>query len=572
MLRGSGRVQGKLLNRAFAVGISVALAAAPLVAQPARLAHADNAKISPALFAQMTANPLQRVPVIVEMNAASFPFSKPVNTSLAQAAVSILQANGQSVGGLPIIQGAAGYANAAGITAMSLLPQVASIEQDSVVRARRPASSGAPVQLASNYPQETNATQVWQQGGSGRNVTVAVLDSGVAADADLGNRLLTGVSFVGAYDSQHPDKGGHGTHIAGAIAGSGAKSNQQYVGMAPNANIVDVQVLDANGNGRYSSVLAGLGWVLSHKAAYNIKVVNLSFGAPAATASYQSDPLAAGVEAAWRDGITVVAAAGNTGPNSGTVESPGADPYVITVGSTDDKGTLSLVDDVVGWWSSWGTPTLSTARPDVVVDGRRIVSLRVPGSTLDLHLPDHVVTASNGTTYFRLTGTSMSTGVVSGAIALLLERSPNLSPDQVKLVLRSTARPFGQGALPASAGAGMIDAYAAVNSGVRGNGNPAQRQADGLARTFYPALYGVQNLVWRNVNYLGLNWLSYTWQTLPWDQAAWDNIAWDNIAWDNIAWDNIAWDNIAWDNIAWDNIAWDNAEWNNIAWDSFSFD
>src|SRR5205823_3186730 len=126
-------------------------------------------------------------------------------------------------------------------------------------------------------------------------------------------RVMTHVSFAGAYDAQHPDKGGHGTHIAGTIAGDGTKSNQQFVGMAPSANIVDVQVLDQDGNGRYSSVLAGLGWVLSHKSQYNIKVANLSFGAPPSTPSYQGDPLAAGVEAAWRNGITIVAAAGNTG-------------------------------------------------------------------------------------------------------------------------------------------------------------------------------------------------------------------------------------------------------------------
>jgi serine protease AprX len=165
----------------------------------------------------------------------------------------------------------------------------------------------------------------------------------------------------------------------------------------------------------------------------------------------------------------------------------------------------------------------------------------------------------------------MSTAVVSGALALVLEHTPNLSPDQLKKIVRSTVQPFGSGGLPAAAGAGMLDAYAARNSGVQGSANVGQRQADGLARTLYSALYG-QPLVWKNITYLGTNWLSYTWATLPWDNAAWDNIAWDNIAWDNIAWDNIAWDNIAWDNIAWDNIAWDNAEWDNIAWDSFNFD
>jgi len=562
----------KYLTRVQAVLCALLLAVVPLLAQPAQAQVPS--KISPALLAQITAHPLQRVPILVELNSSSPPFTTAVNGMLAQQAVSILAAHGQAVGGLPIIQGAAGYASLAGITAMSLLPQVASIEQDAVVRPRRPANSGPPPPqgpLTSYYPQETNANRVWQQGITGHGVTVAVLDSGVAPDSDLAGRVVASVGFAGAHDPAHPDFGGHGTHVAGTIAGSGAKSNGEYVGMAPGANIVDVQVLDQDGNGRYSSILAGLGWVVGHKDQFNIKVVNLSFGAPPSTTSYQTDPLAAAVEIVWRAGLTVVAAAGNAGPSSGSVESPGIDPYIVTVGSTDDLQTLALTDDAVAWFSSWGTPAGSTARPDLIVDGRRIVSLRVPGSTIDTQLPDHLVTASNGTTFTRLTGTSMSTAVVSGAVALLLERNPNLKPDQVKKILTSSVQRFGPGAPPASAGAGMLDAYAAVNSGVRSSANVGQRQADALARTLYSALYG-QPLVWKNLTYLGTNWLNLTWQTLPWTQAAWDNIAWDDIAWDNIAWDDIAWDNIAWDNIAWDNIAWDNSEWNDIAWDAFRYD
>jgi serine protease AprX len=281
--------------------------------------------------------------------------------------------------------------------------------------------------------------------------------------------------------------------------------------------------------------------------------------------------LAAGAEIAWRHGLVVVTAVGNGGPSSGTVESPGIDPYVIAVGSTDDQGTPQLADDSLAWWSAWGTPSGSTARPDVLATGRRVVSNRVPGSSLDTRLPDHVVTANNGATYMRLSGTSMSTAVVSGAVALLLEHQPALKPDQVKKILTATAQPFGHSSLPAGAGAGLLDAYAATYSPNRGTANLGQRQADGVARTLYSVAFG-QPMVWKNLTYLGANWQPFTWLTLPWNQAAWDNIAWDNIAWDNIAWDNIAWDNIAWDNIAWDNIAWDNIAWDNIAWDSFGFD
>ena len=552
------------------VPLVVALAPVPVTAD-----STSQAKIQPALLAEMTANPLEQIPVIVEMAPATAPFSSGSNLTLAQQAVSILNANGKAFGALSIIQGAAGIAPSAGITAMSLLPQVASIEEDSVVRPTRPATGGPaypPGQLTSLYPQEVNAPKVWQQGGSGHGVTVAVLDSGVANAVDLGsgNRVLLHVGFAGPPNSQQWDPGGHGTHIAGTIAGDGTLSAGQYIGMAPKANIVDVQVLDARGNGRISSVVRGMEWVLAHQQQYNIRVINLSFGAPPMV-SYKFDPFAAAAEIAWRRGVVVVAAAGNSGPNSGTVASPGIDPYVVTVGATDDQATLKLTDDTLAWFSSWGTPQDSVAKPDLLAPGRKVVSILVPGSTLDTLMPDHEVVALNGSKYFRLTGTSMSTAVVSGAVALLLEHQPALTPDQVKKILVSTTQSFGTGALPAGAGAGLLNAQAAWNSPIRGTTNAGQREADGLARTLYSIVYG-QPLAWKSLTYLGTNWSGYTWLNLPWNDAAWDNIVWDNIAWDNIVWDNIVWDQTGWDNIAWDNIVWDSAGWDNIVWDSFNYD
>ena len=550
---------------AIAVPLVVALLGAP--GAPPLYAHTPRPKIAPGLQARTLTDPLRLQPIIIQMQPASLPFASAQNDVLAQQAASLLQSYGVLVGTLPIIDGAAGWANSAAITALSLLPQVAEVDLDAIVSPQKPTSSGTPLppgQVDSMYVHEVNADQVRQQGDSGQGVTVAVLDSGVAADADLtqnGNRILAHASFAGPPDPQHPDPGGHGTHIAGIVAGDGAKSGGQYPGIAPYANIVDVQVLDANGNGRVSSILAGLDWVLVNQKQYNIRVVNLSLGALPLT-SYKTDPLAAGVEMAWRHGLVVVCAAGNGGPASGTVVSPGIDPYVITVGSTDDQTTPQLSDDTVGWWSAWGQPPNSTAKPDIVAPGRRLVSLRVPGSSLDQLLPDHVVPANNGTSYFRLTGTSMSTGVVSGLVALLLERQPNLDPDQVKKVVMSTTQPFGQNA-PAppagSIGAGLTDAYHATFGTPSGRANGGQRQANGLAMTLYPMLYGKPLTL--------LSGGLVNWTNIAWDNIAWDNIAWDNIAWDNIAWDNIAWDNIAWDNIAWDQSGWDNIAWDNIAWD-----
>jgi serine protease AprX len=203
-----------------------------------------------------------------------------------------------------------------------------------------------------------------------------------------------------------------------------------------------------------------------------------------------------------------------------------------------------LSDDLLAWFSAWGVPTDSTAKPDLVAPGRRLVSLRVPGSTLDALPPDHMVTASNGATYFRLTGTSMASGVVSGAVALLLERQPTLSPDQVKTILKSTTKSFGVSAPqppPGSAGSGLLNSLSATNSTWRSASNQGLQPADGLARTPYPILYG-QPLAWYDLTYQGINWASQTWQTLSWTNIAWDNYVWDGVNWSNIAWDNIAWD------------------------------
>jgi serine protease AprX len=496
---------------------------APALAAP-KPAAALLAPIDPQLQQLMQSNPLQRVPVIVEMQPSS---AAGAGATLAQQAFNLLLLNGLAQVQLPLLGSAAGLANSLEVTALSLVPGVAYIHYDAPVRAHDgPISSS---NLATAYPLSVNANRVWATGRTGQGVTVAVLDSGITPDADLvqpSNRILAHVNFADSLGSTN-DPGGHGTHVAGTIAGNGTRSAGEYLGVAPGAGLVDVRVLDANGNGRESSVILGIQWALDHRAQYNIRVLNLSLGAPA-PGSYRLDPVAAAAEMAWLRGVVVVAASGNTG---GGPDSPGADPYVITVGATDDRGTGVVGDDLLQSFSSFGTPLASTAKPDLVAPGRRIVSIRAPGSTLDRLLPDRVVAASNGATYFRLTGTSMSTAVVSGAVALLLEAQPGLEPNQVKAALKGTARPFGQTSgvtpNPAAVGPGMLDAYAAVASGSRPASNRGNHPADPTSRSLYPALYG-QPLTWLNPLSGGILWTLLSWTSLSWNNLAWDNLAWDS--------------------------------------------
>jgi len=551
-------------------------------------------KVDPALRTRMQADPLALLPVIVEMQQPVAPFIGAPNVDRALEALELLRFNGVPGVALSLIDAAAGFANAAGIEALNLAPDVARIHHDATVgpqpNAAPPDPPTSPDQVSGIYPQVVRATKVWEQGITGGGVTVAILDSGIAEDADLvqpDNRLLASVNF--ADERLTSDPGGHGTHIAGIVAGNGSNSGGEFTGIAPQANVVDVRVLGSTGSGRISSVVRGIEWVLAHRTAYNIRVINLSFGAPA-TLPYRADPMSAAVEIAWRRGLVVVAASGNGGPDRDTVVTPGIDPYAITVGATDDRGTIGRDDDLLAWFSAWGSAD-SNAKPDLVAPGRRIVSLRVPGSALDVLFPDRVVVAQNGATYFRLTGTSMATAVVSGAAALLLQRRPTLTPDQVKALLVGTTQPYGEDSGqvlpdPIADGSGLLDAYAAVNTAPSGAPAPSGgllfgtlqsvarvacvnqglRPADGFARSLYPVLFG-SPLNWKDPLAGGIFWPALTWDTLVWDSAAWDNFAWDSVLWDSIAWDSIVWDSVAWDSIAWDSIAWDS-----IAWDAFTLD
>ena len=550
------------MKRRQLFGLSGAIAA--LTTIPGCGGSVGGGNVAPALRALSLSNPLALVPVIVEMQPTTALAG--VNVTLANQALALLGLYGVPVAALPLINSAAGFANAAAIDTISLLPGVAFVHPDVTVGPRQttappPIPAGPP---SSVYPQVVRAKQVQQGGTSGGGITIAVLDSGVANDADLANRILASVNFADPRSADDP--GGHGTHVAGIIAGNGSRSNGEFGGIAPQANIVDVRVLGASGSGRVSSVVRGIEWVLAHRTAYNIRVMNLSFGAPAPL-SYRADPFSAAVEIAWRRGVAVVVAAGNGGPGRDTVLTPGIDPYVITVGATDDRGTASRDDDVFAWFSAWG----SNPKPDLVAPGRRLVSLRVPGSTLDTLYPGRVVAAQNGATYFQLSGTSMSTGVVSGVAALSLQSRPGLSPDQLKALLVGAARPYGTAGAtgvpdPIADGSGLVDAKAASQSPTPAAANRGLRPADGFARALYPVLYG-SPLRWKNPLLGGLLWNLLTWDTLTWNSVAWDNFDWDSVAWDSVAWDSVAWDSVAWDSVAWDSVAWDS-----VAWDSYTLD
>ncbi len=303
----------------------------------------------------------------------------------------------------------------------------------------------------------------------GQNIAVAVVDSGLIGSRDFSegteeSRIVASVNFANNTGSVD-DLYGHGSHIAGIIAGNGSRSAQRYSGVAPKAKLVDVRVTNDLGIGSTSNVVAGLQWIFDNRNTYNIKVVNVSLNSSVAE-SYHTSPLDAALEILWVNGIVVVVSGGNNGVLfSGTVFPPANDPFVISVGAVDDKGTTAITDDTIPAWSASGTTSDGFAKPDLVAPGANIISVKSSDdSNLALLYPANQVSGSFGKDYFRMSGTSMASAVVAGAAALLPQDEPNLTPDQVKYRLTSTANKTWTNYNAARAGAGYLDVSAAINS------------------------------------------------------------------------------------------------------------
>jgi serine protease AprX len=357
---------------------------------------------------------------------------------------------------LPLINGAAFTVKGSSLAALAKDSNVAYISLDRTV--------WATATVTDSYDQAVLAPYAWSKNFTGRGIGVAVIDSGITAGRDFtlangtGSRIVYNQNFASGPNTA-ADLYGHGTHVAGILAGNGMNSRgtnfrKTFMGIADNASLINLRVLDQNGAGRDSAVIAAIEKAISLKSKYNIRVINLSLGR-GVYESYKLDPLCQAVEAAWKAGIVVVVAAGNEGRNDsahtdgyGTIAAPGNDPYAITVGAMKPMGTSTRADDLIASYSSKG-PTLldHVVKPDIVAPGNLTISVLASSSaTLVKASPKNVVALSSyaasgkGTvSYFTLSGTSMATPVVSGAVALLLQKNGSLTPDQVKARLMKSA-------------------------------------------------------------------------------------------------------------------------------------
>ena len=331
------------------------------------------------------------------------------------------------------------------------------------------------------YPSVTGADLLHRHGITGAGITVAVLDSGLWEDKSLTSDTRGTHRVIARYNAVDDradvafDESGHGTHMTSIIAQSGAALTPEggsFRGIAPDVSLVSVKAFEADGKGDFLNIVRGLQWVFDNRHKYDIRILNLSFAARPRW-PYWLDPINQAIMRLWHAGVVVIAAAGNEGPGSMTVGSPGNLPYIITVGSVTDSWTTDTDnDDYIPDFSSRGPTPSGHIKPDIVAPGGHMSGITRPGSTLQKEFPEYLLSTGD----FVMTGTSQSAAVVSGLAALLLETTPQLSPDEVKCALMSSANPAinRDGKLsysPFQQGTGYVNIQRAITLGETGCGN-----------------------------------------------------------------------------------------------------
>jgi serine protease AprX len=460
------------------------------------------------------------------------------------------------------------------VPVLRALPGI-TVTPDVTVSVQSTTESTGPHTPSDAFLQQTGAAQLAAAGDTGQGVTVAVLDTGIDNLPDFAGRLVGGVDLTGA-NSPFQDSYGHGTFVAGLIAGDGASSNGQYSGEAPGANLVSIKVAGADGTTHLGTLITALQWAADHRGAYGIQVLNMSLGFQP-TESTVLNPLDQAVEAVWNSGITVVASAGNAGPFNGTILSPGDDPLVITAGALDDMaGTTVSADEMTDFSSAGPTSPDGWVKPDLVTSGRSVVSLAAPGSTIYDSNPSARIGAGN----FVGSGTSFSAAITSGAAALVLAGNPGLTPDQVKARLLGNTNP-GPVGNPFVDGHGALNAYAAATSGPMNYNQSAALLPPALLGSTVSLMPTGPVDTWNLNLWTGLalgqgqsggtSWNGSSWNGGAWNGSAFVGRAWNDGGWSGAAWDGSQWDGAAWDGTGWNGSAWSGSAWNGNAWNSSSW-
>ena len=448
-----------------------------------------------------------------------------------------------------------------------------------------------------NITAADGAQAFWNTGDTGKGVDVAVIDTGVAPVPGLNasGKVINGPDL--SLESQNPslqnlDTNGHGTFMAGLIAGNDGQPGG-YRGVAPDARIVSLKVGVADGGTDVTQVIAAIDWVVQHRHdnGMNIRVLNLSYGTNS-TQAYGIDPLAYAVEQAWKAGIVVVAAAGNSGYQTGAsatgLADPGYDPQILAVGAADTMGTATPWDDQVGSYSAGAASCSNGCRaPDLIAPGTHMQGLRVPGSYIDQNNPAGALSDR----YFRGSGTSEAAAFVSGAAADLLQRYPQLTPDQVKAMLTSSCdklsgynwKQQGSGELDLSkllgASVPSVSASQQYNAPSTGTGSlEASRGTDHISMNGV-VLQGEQDIFGQPFNSAamasleaaGSSWSGGMWNGSLWAGSSWSGSSWSGSSWSGSSWSGSSWSGSSWSGSSWSGSSWSGSSWSGSSWSGGSW-
>ena len=455
---------------------------------------------------------------------------------------------------LPLIGGVAATMTSDAAAQLANLPDVTVAPDAEVTFASTDldAPPAGDLQLqALNPPDDWSST-------TGTGVGVALIDTGVADVAGLEGRVFRGPDYSDEDDGI--DRYGHGTFMAGLIAANGSETptGEPVYGVAPGADIISVKVAGADGSTSLSTLIEAIGWVVVNQDEHDIRVLNLSVAVSLPMAP-QADPLSAAVQAAWASGVTVVAAAGNEGTDR--VTSPGRDPWIISVGSSDPQGTPALDDDTLAEWSSRGRVTRHH-RPDVLAPGVSTISLRVPDSHIDTSFPDGRV----GDDHFRGSGTSMSAALVSGVVAALAEERPFATPDDFKGALVRSGYPIEGSRAPA---VDLVAADAIDPTDWRQDHQTSTRGPDGRPMRTMPwnqRTSPAPSETWARAWWADDDWARAWWAEMEWARAWWARAWWADEEWARAWWADEEWARAWWADEEWARAWWADEGWARAWW------
>jgi serine protease AprX len=382
---------------------------------------------------------------------------------------------------------------------------------------------------------------------------IAIVDSGIDATrvGDFGTRVVAAVNLSSLAPGAIGDQEGHGTMVAGLAAGASAL----HPGVAQTAPLVDVRTSNGDGQSLTSDVVAACDWILAHKSAYNIRVANLSMAGDTQT-SFRIDPIDKAIEQLWFNGIVVVTAAGNHGTEGSAVDmsvAPGNDPFVISVGATDQLQTADSADDTIAPWSAYGHSLDGFAKPDLSAPGRYMIAPVPTTALFSSLLPDRVVAPG----YMWMSGTSFAAPVVAGAAAQILARHPGWTPDQVKGSLMLTARYLPDAGW--AAGVGEVDAAAA--SAVTAPPNPNENLNAFVVTDPATGASSFDDTTWAATVSSNANWSSANWSSANWSSANWSSANWSSANWGSANWGSANWSSANWSSANWSSANWSSANW-----------